>query len=95
MKLNDLKLRKNTLAEELQTLSAGEFTDETRSRIDAIDAELDTLNKDIKRMELVEATNVSQIERETVETEETEERMSNLEAIQSFFRTGQAPEERR
>ena len=71
MKLNELKIRKNELVEEVEKLSKEEFTDETRSRLDEIESTIDQLNKDIERAEFIQKTKMAKVE---VETEEEEKR---------------------
>lgn len=99
MKLNELKLKRNKLSEELRGYGdAEEITDEVRSRIDEIAEEVKVLDADIKRMELVEKTNIVEVERaEEVEGEEEaeEERTSLIDAMQDFFRTGNVADEYR
>ena len=73
-KLNELKAERNALSVELKAMKVDEITEEQRSRIDEIALELETLNADIKRMELVEKTNKLEVEEaEEVEKEEREE----------------------
>lgn len=52
--LNELKQKRSKLIEDLEALSKGELTDETRSAFDAKEAELAKLDADIKRAETME-----------------------------------------
>jgi len=88
MKLNDLKLKRNELSEELRSYAKVEtITDEVRNRIDAIADEIKALDADIKRMELIEKANILEIERSN-EIEKEEDKRSYLdrwvEALRNF-----------
>ena len=87
MKLNDLKTQRNKLSEELRGYESAEsFTDEISARIDAIAVEVKSLDANIKRMEMIEAANILEVERAEVEVEEVSETRSLGDKFQDFLR---------
>lgn len=91
-KLNELKAKRARLMDELRDIGTSEITTEVSERVDAIEAELATVDKDIKVTLLIEKANKEVVEAEDTEKDEEEER-SLIPILQTFFRTGVAPTE--
>ena len=86
--LNDLKLERNTLSEELDTIkndTEGKV-EEQRSRIDEIATEFNSLSEDIARMEMVERANILELEKVEPEKVEPETETRSLgEGFRDFL----------
>jgi len=91
-KLNELKAKRASLMEELRKVNTEEITPEISERVDAIEAELATLDKDIRILLTIEKDNIEQVEASEEEKEEEDER-GILPSLQNYFRTGIAPAE--
>ena len=96
MKLNDLKQKRTDLVLRYnEIMQNDELSDELRSEAQEIGVKLPKVEADIILAERSELLAQKEAERaESVEVpEETEERMSLLKGVQTFFRTGVAPDE--
>jgi len=96
MKLNDLKQKRSELVLRYNVIMQNdELTDELRIEAQGIGTELPTVEADIVLAERAETLAQFEAERtDNVEApEETPEAMTMIRGLQTFFRTGQAPEE--
>ena len=96
-KLTELYAERADKIKSLETLTAGELTDEIRGQFDTLESEVGVLNADIERAEKQEKLNKLTVEiraeKETVADSTPELGEKYVDALRSFFTTGVAPEE--
>jgi len=68
-KLNELKAKKAALMAELREIGKSDITPEVSERVDAIEAELATVNKDLKVTLMIEQANMEEVEGAEPESE--------------------------